>query len=72
MTALAFRAVISNRDLLEAVADGYATADGFVPVEGYPRLVDVSWSSVPFHDGVRVTSVMRTSRATARRLGLAA
>jgi hypothetical protein len=67
-----FRAVISNRDLLEAVADGYATAVAFVPVDGYPRLVDVSWSARPFADRGPGVFVMRTSRATARKLGLAA
>ncbi len=67
-----FRAVISNADLLVAVADGYATADEVVEVPLYPRLVDVRWSSVPFGDGVRVSSLMRTNRATARKLGLPA
>ena len=69
-TAREFRAVSSNKDLIEAVADGYATIEGF-EATSHPRLVDVRWSCNAFGDG-EVSSLMRTSRTTARKLGLAA
>ena len=67
-----FPSIISNADLVGAVAYGGATVIGFEPVDGYPNLVDVTYSRRPFADAGDVVSVMRTSRKTARKLGLAA
>jgi hypothetical protein len=67
-----FRSVLTNKDLVEAAADGYATIEGYHDVPGHARLVDVTWTSETFEPGQPVRKVMRTNRATARKLGLPA
>ncbi|CCQ44633.1 hypothetical protein ARTSIC4J27_560 [Pseudarthrobacter siccitolerans] len=69
--AKTFRPVTSNKDLFEALEDGYARLTGDVYETSVPRLVDVAFATNTFGDG-DVVKVMRVSRATARRLGLAA
>lgn len=71
-TARELRSVLTNKDLLQAVADGYATVEGYHDVPDHPRLVDVTWDSCPFEPGNVVRHVMRTNRPTARKLGLTA
>jgi hypothetical protein len=70
-TARNFRSVSSSKQLIEAVADGYAKVQGFEPTSS-DRMVEVYWASDPFGNGAEVTSLMRVSLAAARKLGLGA
>lgn len=67
-TTLEFRAVSSNKDLAEALVDGFASVTGWVeyPRTGTTTLIDVAYITQNFG----ATSRMLMSKATARKLNV--
>jgi hypothetical protein len=65
---LEFRGVASIKDLAEAVADGFATIEGWewYPREGATKLVDVIYTTRNFE----ARSRMLVGQAAARRMGV--
>jgi len=68
MTAKIFRPVSNIKDLREALEDGFARLTGEVFETPTPNLVDIRYVT----DNFGAHSLMRVSRATARKLGLTA
>jgi hypothetical protein len=69
MNVKTFRPISSNRDLVEALEDGFARLTGEFVETSSPKVVSINYAADFFGDG-EVVSAMHVSRTLARKLGL--